>query len=76
MPPGAVRGAQAGAVRSRGVVELVDVDRVAGAGVAIGDGESPAAEDDLGLDFGEDVARVGSSTADFGSVQEGPPRPG
>src|SRR5271166_4357483 len=49
----AVHGASAGRVRSRDVVELVDVGGVAGGGVVIGDGEGPVAEDDLGLDFGE-----------------------
>jgi len=42
-------------VDGRGVVELVDVGWMAGRSMVAGDGEGPVAEDQLGLDLGQDV---------------------
>ena len=71
---GVVRGAQARRVVGWGIVELVDVGGVAGRSVVAGDGERPVAEDELGLDLGQDVGRCPTaSRAAVRSNRSAPP---
>ena len=53
-----MRASQVTGVRIRAVAELVDVGRVAGRGLVVGDGQGPVAEQDLGLGLGEVVDRA------------------